>query len=313
MESSIRLLASLCSKEVFVPLSLFLRGVRALRSGSALFSRDFLESCPEFQNLRMKYNRSRLEAISREIEESVAKGHLLLYPGHPLFPAELVHLEEPPYLLRVKGEPVWAKLPGLSIVGHREPSNLSLAWMDQHLSEFLRHQNCFIASGGARGVDQKAHLLALRSGRPTVVLLPSGLENIYPSSLASWVPEILAKGGALVSEYEDNQMMQKHLFAQRNRLISGLGRATLIIEARSHSGTLLTAREALDQSRPLWVLPGHPMDPHCRGGLDLFMEGATPILNASQLSDLFDSEVQGISHLQFEIAKDLVLNGSEGH
>jgi DNA processing protein len=100
--------------------------------------------------------------------------------------------------------------------------------------------------------------------------------------------------------------MQKHFFAQRNRLISGLSRATLIVEARRHSGTMLTAREAIDQSRPLWVLPGHPMDPNCQGSLDLMIEGATPVQCADDLSLLFHSEVQEISFRAVRLAKDLV-------
>jgi DNA processing protein len=155
-------------------------------------------------------------------------------------------------------------------------------------------------------VDQKAHLLSLRTGRPTVVFIPAGLEKIYPTSLQEWIPEILSMGGALLSEYENRQPMQKHFFAQRNRLISALGKATLVIEARRHSGTLLTAKEAIEQSRPLWVLPGHPMDFHCQGSLELLIEGATPVTSATDLSDLFNSEVQGLSALAPRSAKYLV-------
>jgi DNA processing protein len=109
------------------------------------------------------------------------------------------------------------------------------------------------------------------------------------------VPEVLAGGGALLSEFEDAMPMQKHFFSRRNRLISSLGCATVIIEARRRSGTLITAREALDQSKPLWVLPGHPMDPRMQGSLDLIIEGGTPLRDAEDLNLLFASEIQALS------------------
>jgi DNA processing protein len=119
------------------------------------------------------------------------------------------------------------------------------------------------------------------------------------------IEHILQGGGALVSEYENERPMQKHFFAQRNRLISALGLGTLIIEARQRSGTLLTAHEALEQGRPLWVLPGHPMDPHCSGSLDLIRDGANPLYTAEELGEQFRSEVQGLSGRLFGPSEDL--------
>jgi DNA processing protein len=292
MESSIWLLAYLYSKEKYTQLASFLRGLEILRAGVGLFSSDFHHHCPELSLLESKYSSAQLQAVLRELCQSVCRGNLLLYPGHDLFPKSYLELEEVPYLLRMKGSPVWMALPGLAVVGSREPSQLSRQWMDRHLGEFLHSTPCFSVSGGARGVDQKAHLLSLLWNRPTVVLLPSGLENIYPSSLQELQIDILSQGGAFLSEYEDQRPMQKHFFAQRNRLISGLAKATLIIEARRKSGTLLTAQEAVEQHRPVWVLPGHPLDPQMLGSLHLIAEGATPIQDAVDLVILFQSEVQ---------------------
>jgi len=313
MESSIWLLAFLYSREVFAPLAPFLQAVHSLRQGMRLFSQEFLEGCPELLPLSKKHSQAQLRKFLGELCRSVEKGNLLLYPGHPLFPKEYLFLEEVPYLLRLRGSPVWLALPGLAVVGHREPSSASLRWMDEHLASFLRKTPCFSVSGGARGVDQKTHFLSLQTERPTVVLLPSGLDRIYPSSLQAWMEDILASGGAFLSEYEDHQIMEKHFFAQRNRLISGLGKATFIIEARRRSGTLLTAREALEQSRPLWILPGHPLDVHAQGSLDLLINGATPIIDATDLSLLFESEVQGLSGYSLDQDKHLVISPQETH
>lgn len=313
MESSIWLLAYLYSLESFNPLQPFLRAAESLRQGVGLFSDDFLALHPQFRPLSVKHSRRQLQQILKDLCQSVERGHLLLYPGHSFYPQEYLLLEQVPYLLRLRGAPVWLALPGLSVVGHREPSASSLKWMEEHLAEFFRRQTCFSVSGGARGVDQKTHWLSLRTERPTVVLLPSGLNCIYPTSLQDWTCEILDGGGALLSEYEDDQKMEKHFFAQRNRLISGLGKATLIIEARRRSGTLLTAREALEQSRPLWILPGHPMDVHMQGSLDLLVSGATPVLDATDLSLLFSSEVQGLTGFSLETHRHLVQGLVETH
>lgn len=313
MQSSIWLLSYLYSREVFAPLDVFLQAVLLLRKGAGLFSQEFLEHCPELIPLSKKYSGPQLRKFLDELCRSVEKGHLLLYPGHPFYPKEYLTLEEVPYHLRMKGSPVWMALPGLSVVGHREPSPASLKWMDEHLAEFFRKTSCFSVSGGARGVDQKTHFLSLQTERPTVVLVPAGLSQIYPSSLQAWVEDILASGGAFISEYQDHQPMEKHFFAQRNRLISALGKATLIIEARRKSGTLLTAKEALDQGKPLWVLPGHPMDVHMQGSLELISNGATPILDATDLSLLFDSEVQGLSGFHLDTDKHLVAEASLTH
>jgi DNA processing protein len=146
-----------------------------------------------------------------------------------------------------------------------------------------------------------------------VAFLPSGLNKIYPSTLNSWVSEIVAGGGCLLSEYEDNTPMEKHFFAQRNRLIAALGKATLIIEARKGSGTVLTAQKALEQSKPVWVLPGHPMDPGMRGSLDLFQDGGTPVRDAMDLIQLFESEIQNLSCYDQDSIKYLVASAKEDH
>ena len=116
-----------------------------------------------------------------------------------------------------------------------------------------------------------------------------------------------------MSEYEDDIGMEKHFFAQRNRLIAALGKATLIIEARKGSGTVLTAQRALEQSKPIWILPGHPMDPGMRGSLDLLQDGGTPVRDAIDLIQLFDSEVQNFSCYDQDSLKYLVAPPKEDH
>lgn len=306
MESSIWLLAFLYSRERRTELSVFLSALECLRAGEPLFSPTMFRRVPEMVGLASKHTPLEREEIRTELIRSNEKGYLLLYPGHPLFPKSYLHLEEVPYLLRLKGEPVWMTKPGLAVVGSREPSAMSKLWMDRHLTKFLDTNDCFTVSGGARGVDQKTHLLSLLTGRPTVVLVPAGLDRMYPSSLLEIESQILKQGGAFLSEYPDHQMMQKHYFVQRNRLISGLALGTVVIEARWKSGTMVTAQEAADQHKPIWVLPGHPVDPNFQGSLNLISEGASMLLDAEYLNNWFESEARSLTNPSAKQVKQLV-------
>ena len=253
---------------------------------------------PQFQEQLSLLGRQKIIEIQDSLLQSVESGYELIYPGHDFYPDQFLRLEEIPYLLRMQGSPIWLIKPGLAVVGSREPSNLSLQWMTQELAIFFERQNCFSVSGGARGVDQKAHALSLLQETPTVALLPSGMKALYPSYFGDWIQPIIKQGGAVISEYEDNQKMLKHHFLQRNRLISALGQATLIIEAGLKSGTLLTARQSLEQSRPVWVVPGHPIDSRFQGSVNLICDGATPFRDAQDLGVLFDSEIHEFSLIQ---------------
>ncbi|WP_413557610.1 DNA-processing protein DprA [Bdellovibrio sp. HCB209] len=216
--------------------------------------------------------------------------HFVSY-GEPLFPPQCYLMAEPPLTLSYRGSPCWMIERSIAVVGSREPSAESLRWMEQELAAFFETQMPLVISGGARGVDQKAHSLALRKNCQTVVVLPSGLGEIYPASLQDWIMPIIEGGGCLLSEYDYRQTMHKRLFHHRNRLIAALGATTLLVEARRRSGTLITANQAAELSRPVWVVPGHPLDPHFLGGLDLLLDGAQMVRDAQDLSTLFHSEL----------------------
>ncbi len=306
METDIWLWARLYSRERNPSLSFFFQILFKIRDGFSFPSAELSGAFPELEHILKKTNEKEISQIRQGHFRAVQNGHVLLYPGHELYPRPFLTLEYPPMLISMKGSPIWLASEGLSVVGSREPSEASLQWMEQNISVFLKHTNSYIVSGGARGVDQKSHLLALRTGRPTVVFLPAGLGRIYPDSLARIIPQILATGGCLLSEYDDQEPMQKHFFSQRNRLIAALGKATLIIEARRGSGTVLTAQRSLEQSKPVWILPGHPMDVGMGGSLDLFQDGGTPVRDAVDLIQLFESEVQNFSCYDQDSIKYLV-------
>jgi DNA processing protein len=160
----------------------------------------------------------------------------------------------------------------------------ALSWMENHLSAFLRTTSAVVVSGGARGIDQRAHRLAIRSGCPTVVFLPSGLARPYPDEWRTWKDDILAAGGAVLSHYPPFQEIRRFHFEERNRLIAAMGRILFVVEARRRSGSSMTARLAADLGRTVCVLPGHPADPRAGGTIDLLFDGAAPIRDATDLA-----------------------------
>lgn len=233
------------------------------------------------------------------------QGVQLVCYGEPLFPSQCYLMAEPPLTLSFIGSPAWLSERTLSVVGSREPTFDSIQWMEKEFAPFCENEKPCIVSGGARGVDQKSHSVALRKNTTTVAVLPSGLGRVYPDSLQEWIPAILDSGGCVISEYAHEQIMHKHLFHHRNRLIAALGRATLLVEARKRSGTLITAHQALQLGRPVWVVPGHPQDPHFAGSLELLIEGALLIRDAQDLSMNFASEVMSKNLFSREVA-DLI-------
>jgi DNA processing protein len=192
------------------------------------------------------------------------------------FPERLKSMPQFPSKLRYIGHPVWKTTNCLSVVGSRHPSDVAQSWLDETLSLTLQASAITIVSGGARGIDQVAHKVALRSSRPTVVFLPSGLDCPYPNSLSAWFPTIIKNGGAIISHLPDNETIKKHHFIIRNQWIAGISRSTLLVEARKKSGTYMTGNYALHLGRNLGVMPTYPNSLGA-GGLDFINSGANII------------------------------------
>ena len=218
-------------------------------------------------------------------------------PGMPDYPQRLLQMENPPQFLTYAGEPVWMKSPLFAVVGSRRPAPESLSWIEEELPQvFARGLACSL-SGGAFGVDQAVHRASIRTATPTVVVLPSGLNQIYPSALQGLVPSVLHCGGCLLSEYPLDQKMRKQHFARRNQIIAALALAVLVVDAKIQSGTMITARHAVDLGRPVFVMPTHPTDFRGRGGLRLLCEGASPVTNAEEVCTYIASEISSPSYI----------------
>jgi DNA processing protein len=161
-------------------------------------------------------------------------------------------------------------------------------WLNVHISNFLQSFPVTIVSGGAQGVDQLAHSLALRNQCPTIVFLPSGHKCYYPKDLQIWEARIIDGGGAIVSEFPPMAAMRKYHFARRNRLIAAMGDLVFIAQAARSSGTQVTALHAVNLGRPVGVLPHFPGN-EVMGSLELLRDGALMIQDSDDLLTAFHS------------------------
>lgn len=213
------------------------------------------------------------------------------FPFHHDYPESLLKMEKPPFLISWKGELCWKDHFLFSVVGSRRPYQDTLIWMDIHLSSFLkrRKDKISIMSGGARGVDQKAHVLCLASQKPTLCFLPCGINNYYPSDLKNWETPIREGGGAFISVFPMSAPMRKAHFHTRNKVLAFLSQLILIAQAQLRSGTMVTARYALHAGTNIAVLPGSPLYTGYRGNLSLINDGGFMIRDYLDLEILYQS------------------------
>ncbi len=208
----------------------------------------------------------------------------------PFYPSKLTELAEPPPVLSVLGQLDFDSRPVLAVIGSRHSSVQAETWMRRYLRPLSR--NCVILSGGARGIDEMAHAIAIEEKQPTVVVLPSGLNRPYPKDWKSRVDLVVQNGGALLSEYAPDTEIRAWHFEKRNRLIAALADVVLVVEARSRSGTAITVRHALDLGRPVAALPWFPGDARGEYCNEILTRGGIPVRNAEDLAGVLVSEAR---------------------
>lgn len=173
-------------------------------------------------------------------------------------------------------------MPAIAIVGSRKPTayGKSVAY---RLSHELAAKGVVVVSGLALGIDGIAHQAALDAGGTTVAVLGGGLGKIYPATHQQLAERIILQNGAILSEYPDSMPPIAHQFLARNRIISGLSDIVIVVEAASRSGTLSTARHALDQGKTVMTVPGNITSPNSAGCNQLLKNGATPVTDSSDV------------------------------
>lgn len=210
-----------------------------------------------------------------------------------LFPPLLAEINDPPKELYVRGTLPSTEHKWIAVVGSRKytPYGKQIC---ERLIHGLRGKPVVIVSGLALGIDGIAHAAALDAGLPTVAVPGSGLDDtvLYPSSHRKLAKRILESGGALLSELEPTTRAQAWCFPQRNRIMAGLCHATLVVEAREQSGTLITARLAMDYNRDVLAVPGPVTSPNSEGPHRLIRDGAALIRSADDILAVLGLEGQ---------------------
>jgi DNA processing protein len=201
--------------------------------------------------------------------------------GDPLYPAQLDAARGAPDELFVHGDAALLSQPQIAIVGSRAPTAAGRR-IAAEIARDLVAAGFAITSGLARGIDAAAHEAALDAGGVTVAVCGTGLDECYPRQNQPLF-ERIGRQGVLVSEFPPHSPPRAHHFPRRNRIISGLARGVVIIEAAASSGSLITARHAADQGRDVYAVPGSPLNPLAAGCNELIRNGAVLVRHATDI------------------------------
>jgi DNA processing protein len=219
------------------------------------------------------------EAAEREIEAAKKLGVAFVAVGENGYPQRLQMIDDAPPLLTVRGHRDALKMPAVAVVGSRNASAAGIK-LTQMLARGLSEAGFAVVSGLARGIDAAAHRVSLETG--TIAVLAGGQDRVYPPEHSDLLDAILPAGAA-ISEMPLGWQPRAQDFPRRNRLISGLALGVVIVEAAKRSGSLITARLALEQGREVFAVPGSPLDPRAEGTNSLIKQGATPVTEASDI------------------------------
>jgi len=213
-------------------------------------------------------------AAESEWAQVTAQGATVVTYGCQAYPERLKEIYDPPPVLWVRGDVGLLKRPSIAVVGTRHPSPYGLG-MAEMLSRDLAVRRLLIVSGMARGIDSCAHRGALAARMPTVAVWGTGIDVVYPKENKKLAEEILELGGAIVSELPMGTFPAPQNFPRRNRILSGLSVAVLVVEASENSGTRVTARCAAEQNRDLFAVPGNVTNKGSWTPNTLIKQGAT--------------------------------------
>jgi DNA processing protein len=225
-------------------------------------------------------------AIADDLAWADHENHHIIAGNDPDYPPLLAGIEDPPIALFVVGDPKLLTTPQIALVGSRNPSATGREIAGE-FAAFLAGAGYAIASGLALGIDAAAHAGALEANGKTIAVMGAGPDRIYPRRHVALASRIAATG-ALVTEFPPGTPPLAEHFPRRNRIISGLARATVVIEAALGSGSLITARLAVEQGREVFAVPGSPRSPLARGCHQLIRDGAGLVERPSDILEALD-------------------------
>ena len=227
--------------------------------------------------------------IEKEMEASLALGVRFIARGEPDYPPQLRMIDTAPPVIAMRGRADIFVKAMVALVGSRNASAPGLAFTDR-LARAIGREGHVVVSGLARGIDERAHRASLSTG--TIAVMAGGHARIYPTEHEPLVEEILDKG-AVISEMPIAWEPRGRDFPRRNRIVSGLALATVVVEAARRSGSLITAKFATEQGREVFAVPGSPLDPRAEGTNDLLRQGATICTRVEDVTDAVALMVRG--------------------
>jgi DNA processing protein len=228
--------------------------------------------------------------IDREVEHLTKFGGRLIYSCDPDFPSGLAALDTPPPVMSVAGRSELLAHDMIAMVGARNASALGRKFAGQLAGE-LGRAGLVVVSGMARGIDTAAHEGSLATG--TCAVVAGGIDVIYPPENTN-LYERIKKDGVIVAEMPFGQTPQARHFPRRNRIISGLSRGVVVVEAAEGSGSLITANFALEQGREVFAVPGSPLDPRAKGTNRLIRDGAVLTETADDVVAVLNAQRTGL-------------------
>ena len=226
---------------------------------------------------------------------SESSAHFILPVEHPDYPALLLETASPPLVLFGCGNPQVLQVPQIAIVGSRYHTPAAGQFANTIAQQLVDVGWC-VTSGLALGIDAQSHLGALAGQGQTVAVMATGIDKVYPKRHSELAMRIVAEGGCLLTEFPLGTAPKKEHFPRRNRIISGLSLGVLVVEATIKSGTLITARYAVEQNREVFAVPGSVYNKNSQGCHQLLKQGAKLVEQVADINEEF-------SHLVFESGK----------
>ena len=243
---------------------------------------DIIEYLPKILLQKFKLeNYDKAESIVKKCELSKIS---ILTVFDDRFPGLLKNIESPPVVLYYVGDlPDFKSKPVVTLIGPREPSKFGLKSAERLAYRFSR-AGMIVVAGDSTGCDTATHNGSLTEHGNSLMIIPNGIDSNYHSKYDGIKSEII-KSGCIISEFSPDTSAMKYSFPVRNRLLAGISSATILIEARENSGSLITANWALKFNRTLYAIPGNPSQKDYKGSNKLFSKGAKPLVD---INDVFD-------------------------
>ncbi|MCP4582677.1 MAG: DNA-protecting protein DprA [candidate division Zixibacteria bacterium] len=268
---------------------------------------DILQDCGLSSRLAGKLKKfDNWNLIDKILEQAEQFNVEIICLGQSAYPEALTNIYSPPPILYIKGDKDYLDKPAVAIVGSRTPTAYGRS-MASKITAVLAARGLVIISGLAWGIDAEAHKAALDAGGATGAVFGCGIDNIYPGDHRDLAEKIL-KRGFWISEFPFGTDPERHNFPRRNRIISGLSNAVVIVEAAARSGALVTANIAADQGKDVFAVPGQADNPKSDGTISLIKQGAFVATSADDILESLGWEISEKSKISKNGPKPVDIN-----